>query len=461
MNYQSIVIVGSGIAGLLAALLAKSLKPNTHVVLLEKSDKFGGLLGSTKLNNQWFDHGTHVMRYTGTPEIDELLFSSLDLKQFRRFRNINAANVGPFNSLYTDSPNAYLASPENVNKGKQFDELLSASKSERNFSNLYDQLISWYGTSLTEEFFTPILQKRFGKSPKQLASGSHNLIGLARLILGSEAQMREYKNDPKLDKVLAFTSQHEGLSELINMYPSDGNGVGIWVNSLTERLVKLGVQLIPNIGIKHFEFKNKRVEKVGLTNNIDIDCETLIWTAPLPMLIKLSPFNYSFSQKPTFRTTTLFHFLFSEAPLIKSNYVNVFDPEFKSFRVTLYTNLSGCKTSEHRITVEVMHDSSESPPSSADICKELRIMGIIDEISSPSYSHVCAAASGFPVLTPDFVKEMEKQSTFVANNFNNVITLGKASGSAFFMADVLNEVYRKIKFQYEDASSESLVPEFR
>ena len=49
MTCQSVVIVGSGIAGIYSALLAKTKYPNAYISLVEKSEQLGGLLSSKKL----------------------------------------------------------------------------------------------------------------------------------------------------------------------------------------------------------------------------------------------------------------------------------------------------------------------------------------------------------------------------------------------------------------------------
>lgn len=116
MKCRSMVIVGSGIAGIYAALLAKTKFPNAFISLVEQSEQLGGLLSSTSIDGHWFDYGTHVPRFTGDDSIDTLLFSSIDLSAFRQFQNVNAANVGPFNALYTDSPNPFLGSVKKIGR---------------------------------------------------------------------------------------------------------------------------------------------------------------------------------------------------------------------------------------------------------------------------------------------------------------------------------------------------------
>ena len=87
MKCRSMVIVGSGIAGIYAALLAKTKFPNAFISLVEQSEQLGGLLSSTSIDGHWFDYGTHVPRFTGDDSIDTLLFSSIDFFSIFDFKD--------------------------------------------------------------------------------------------------------------------------------------------------------------------------------------------------------------------------------------------------------------------------------------------------------------------------------------------------------------------------------------
>lgn len=456
MKCQSMIVVGSGIAGIYAALQAKTKFPKASVSLIEQNDQLGGLLSSTNIGGHWFDYGTHVPRFTGDSDIDTLLFSSIDLPEFRQFQNINAANVGPFNSLYTQSPNPFLGSAKNKRQYRQIAELKRIDTDKRSvsieYASLQAQLNARFGPSLTENFFEPLMNKRFGVSLCDLAPNSHKIIGLQRLILGDAELMRELKGSPFLDEVLAFASQDEGLSPLMNIYPKGEQGIRLWVDKLITNLRECGVKIYTKTDICDINTTGNVINSVTFSSGEKVACDLLVWTAPLFTLIRAAKLKYIPSMRPTFRTSSLYHFVFPDAPLIHSNYVNVYDAEFSSFRVTLYSNLSKTDTDNHRITVEIMHGSDEPAPSSETICQELYSMGIVASSSRPSLSHVSAAASGFPVLTPAFKQEMEKQQHFIESKLANVMTLGKASGSAFFMADVVKEAKEKLT-QYSEKVS--------
>ena len=293
------------------------------------------------------------------------------------------------------------------------------------------------------------MNKRFGACLSEMATDSHKIIGLQRLILGDGELMRKLKGSPHLDEILAFASQEEGLSPFKHIYPKGDKGISVWIDSLVANLEECGVNIYTQTGISELNMTGDRVKGVVLSSGQRINCNLLVWTAPLIMLIRSAKLTYMQSTRPIFRTSSLYHFVFPDPPKISSNYVNVHDPAFSSFRVTLYSNLAKTTTDEHRVTVEVMHDIEAPAPSSESICQELYDMGIMPTNSRPSLTHVLAASTGFPVLTPAFKKEMGEQEKLVETKIASVVTLGKATGTAFFMADVLKESKYKLNQYFE------------
>ena len=77
-NNKNIVIVGSGITGMIASILMRKKNPNCAIYLIEKENQVGGLLKSYKYNNGLiFDHGMHNFNETGIVELDSILWNIL------------------------------------------------------------------------------------------------------------------------------------------------------------------------------------------------------------------------------------------------------------------------------------------------------------------------------------------------------------------------------------------------
>jgi len=442
------VIVGGGIAGVYAALLLQDLCPHQKIIIIEQSASLGGLLGSRQFHGHWFDYGTHVPRETGLAHIDELLFSYMQEKGFSSFRNSNAANISKDNCLYTRSPNPFLATPSNTSISLQLDEI-KKSNQHGEFENLDAQLRQVYGDSLTEDFFAPCMKKRFGARLNELAPNSHQLVGLSRLILGNADLMETLKKQPSYDKVLAFADQTMGMSKLNHYYPLDGDGVGKWIDGLVDSLDETNVSIFCQANVTGVSVENEQIESISFVDHTGykqtIDCEQLFWCGPVFPLLKLSKSSYKPSYRPTIRQTYLYHFAFEQPPIIESNYVNVNDPKFSSFRITLYSNLCNTPTDTHRITVEVIADKSvDSIPDCESIYQELIQMRIIEQDNPLKFAVNDTVTAGFPVLTVGFMQETKKQSSVALAHMTNLSLLGKANGKSFFMHDVLVNAHDQI-----------------
>lgn len=444
------VIVGGGIAGIYAATLLQDVCPHQKVILIEQSSRLGGLLASKQFHGQWFDFGTHVPRQTGLAHIDELLFDDMQSKGFSAFNNSNAANISKDNYLYTRSPNPFLATPDNHNVQDQLDEINQAAQSEPPVSdNLETQLIQMYGKSLTDEFFRPCMQKRFGTDLRALAPNSHQLIGLSRLVLGDAELMKQLKQHPAYDKVLAFADQTEGMSQLNHYYPYDGEGVGKWVDGLVDKLDPANVSIFTQAQVANISVNEGIVTNLSFIDENrhehTIECAHVFWCGPVFPLLKLSGSEYRPAYRPVIRQTYLYHFAFEQAPLIDSNYVNINDPSFSSFRVTLYSNLCKTDTDTHRVTVEVIADATlDEIPDINAIHQELIKMQLIGADNPLQFSVKDCVKAGFPVLTVEFMQELERQSAAALSHMGNLALLGKANGKSFFMQDVLVNTHEQV-----------------
>ena len=87
---KTVIVVGSGIAGILSALLLK--RKFGKVYLIEQKDHLGGLLYSYKTEGGEFDYGTHFLRDTGVSELDEILFEDMSSEKWLILGNLKAGN---------------------------------------------------------------------------------------------------------------------------------------------------------------------------------------------------------------------------------------------------------------------------------------------------------------------------------------------------------------------------------
>jgi protoporphyrinogen oxidase len=436
---NNLAIVGAGIAGIYAAIISKTLRPDLNVVLIEQSDRIGGLLASKTFDNIEFDYGTHVPRLTGHETIDRLLFGELNKQQWRYFRNINAANVSLNNALYTRSANPFLGKASNPACAQHIVQLLDTLENEATeFTNLKQQLMHLFGSGFVETFFAPCISKKLGAQLQDLAPDTHKLLGLGRVIVSETEAMRALKADPRLDAVLAFADQTDGMSELTNLYPSDGRGIGLWVETLHSKMEKLGVQIKTDCQVTEIFRQDKTIKHICLSDGSKFLVDHMCWCSPSFALIHAAQLPFVSEYRPTIRQTRLYHFAFEQALNVESNYIDVNDPQYDSFRLTLYSNLSGQATGPFKVTVEVIEPMyTELAISKESIQQELVDIGVVDANNKCIFSTQDVVKAGFPIITPAFKKEAARQQDVIKLHIENVSSLGKANGKYFFMQDVL------------------------
>lgn len=89
-----------------------------------------------------------------------------------------------------------------------------------------------------------------------------------------------------------------------------------------------------------------------------------------------------------------------------------------------------------------MHESKKAI---AAAVQDLRTMKLISTDTNLLYSHCNEVKFGFPVLSTEFIENLENQKNLLRSNFSNLVLLGKASGKAFFMTDVMIECFEELK----------------
>ena len=72
-------------------------------------------------------------------------------------------------------------------------------------------------------------------------------------------------------------------------------------------------------------------------------------------------------------------------------------------------------------------------------------MGVIDERSHWTVVGKKVIQNGFPVMSPESLRVTEEMAYLVADSFDNVLLLGRASSGAFLMNEILQHTYDVIE----------------
>ena len=438
---KTAIVVGGGIGGILSALLLR--RRFDTVLLVERAPRLGGLLQTAReADGLAFDFGTHFAATTGCTDLDDLLFDFVNAEDWYEFDYLKAGNYfagalnecGAFIDARRLPHDIYLAGLE---------QLLLAMPGNAPPADLQRQLTDTYGGVYTEQIFTPVLKKLFGTGPEHLATDAHLLFGMKRLMVLSAEAGRELKHSPRYDDRIAYHSPTEGVNGARVFYPRRG-GIGRWVDGLTDKLHAAGVEILTGRAVQHIDHVDGKVDAVTLDDGRYAHCDRLVWTVPPFLLAKAARIDAPMCP-PKIRHTSLFHFVFDRPFNTDLHYLYVYDPVYSTFRITLYPNVAGERhegSSGYHCTAEILSDGSEPLDVLARRARQdLYDMGLVAKDSVCREVAREALPAGFPVLSSEFVGASRAQASFLADQFDNLHLLGKASGTSFFMNDVLREAY--------------------
>ena len=171
---KTAIVVGSGIAGILSALMLKS--KFEKVYLIEKKNHLGGLLYSYKTEaGVEFDYGTHFLRETGIPDLDKILYGGMTPEKWLTLGNLKAGNYF-CSKLNEQSPfvDTRLLPKEIYEKGMM--QLLHLGECKGNYANLAEYLEDTLGEIFTEKIYQVVTKKFFGLKELKLYSITANFF---------------------------------------------------------------------------------------------------------------------------------------------------------------------------------------------------------------------------------------------------------------------------------------------
>lgn len=447
---RTIVVVGGGIAGLVAAL---ELGRSARVVLVEREAAPGGLLRSTRNRlGHAFDHGTHVLSDTGVPALDERLFGRLDGHTWNRFAVIRA---GTFlrGRLWPDSvfPDARALPPALHARAAR--ELLAAAASAPEASrDLAEFAARRFGPTIAEHVLAPVMRKQFPATTMSEMAADNPFLPRRVVAFGPE-EARRRKRDPRVDDVVAFASNAEGAGTPRHHYPREG-GVGRWVEGLVAELAAEGVELRCGRSVQRVAAAGGRATAVTLDDGATLPVDHLVWTVPPGLLLKALGAEAAAAPVAA-RPVGLFHLAFDRPFLVDNHYVTCYDEAYRTFRVTMYPNLreDGGKGG-HNATVEVVLAPGEDAHALAPAVRsELSRMGLVEEAARALAVDVDVVPSGFPPLTHGFLAAVAEQQAAALRRASNVTLLGRAKTRPFFMDEVLREAHAEARRIREEVAA--------
>ena len=441
MAKKNIIIVGAGIVGLFAYTY---LKKKFNVKLIETSKKIGGLYSSEKINNYYYDYGIHIPFETGNKYIDKYLFKKNFIKNCNVIDRSIREGVYFKKKLDLESGTLDFRLFDNKNQKKAKLQILKKKKI-RKFNNLFDKINSVYGETLRKKLFEPVIFKLTKKT--DLSKIYPNFLedfSINRIRIFNDEYVKKLKKNKYFDSIISYNKTKFRKSNIKKFYPLKGGSIN-WVKSFFD-IKKNSKNLYLNTSINKISTKNKKIEKIFLSNKSVLKSDHIIWTAPpihlLNMAEKKSP-----SSKPYFINLILTHLEIDKKFDHNLEYLSCYDENFKTFRVTFYSNLRGSfKKKPFNLTVETLSNDHRNLNLNFSniILKELKTIGVINKRSSIINSKVQIKRNIFPIQSPKNSEVFKKQIMLTKKNFRNVILAGRNSGTHGLILN-LNHIYKVIK----------------
>lgn len=304
---KKVVIIGAGPAGLTAGYELLRRSDEYEIVILEESDRFGGISRTVNYKGNRMDMGGHrffskvpevnkwwseMMPLQGAPAKDELILGTChengdgpdpektDVVMLQR----NRVSRILFNQKFFDYPItlkkqtfANMGFKNTVEAGFSY---LKACVHKRPENSLEDFYINRFGKKLYSMFFEHYTENLWGRHPSQIdpSWGAQRVKGLSiKAVLKNAIEKNSGKKDRKVE-----TSLIESF-----YYPKLGPGE-MW-DLTAEKIEKLGGKIIKKAEVDEIHRnENGTVDYIGYVRNGNrehIVCDYLISSMPLKDLV--------------------------------------------------------------------------------------------------------------------------------------------------------------------------------
>lgn len=268
------VVVGGGLAGLIAAYGLTENFPDREVRLLERSNEIGGLLaGKVYCNNSYFDFGTHIFQETGCRKLDALIKNAVPPEELIDFP-VGEGDVSGvvFDGVFSAKSHFPSLIEKPIFTGI-IEDIVAHALSTTNFPDinrtgfLRDVSKERFSKKYTDKILIPILERAFQIPAERLSGFAMLLPGLSRVICMKISDWEKHATHNGFREIVACPDQRilpEIYRHSRRSYYSRTHGSRAFVQGLAALLEKRGVVIETSSNIKNFDI-DKGI--ISYTNN--------------------------------------------------------------------------------------------------------------------------------------------------------------------------------------------------
>ncbi len=448
------VVLGGGIAGLIAGLLAQEQNPRGSVLLIEGARHLGGAMAGCRAMGDEFDLGTHIPQETGVSRIDRLFHRAVrvDGLQILPSQVGDRAGTTMHGEVFTDTsyPDLLRCDPflaENIVAHVLESIQTNPSAPERAIRSATVKSVAteWYGHKATALWILPMLQHRFGDTAA-LSGFALELCNFTRLRAATETTWLRYSDSAWFRQRIAFPQQQQlpvrYKHQRFSMYPNRGSSA-TFIRGFEKLSREKQIQITLNTRVKRVDTDKKSIEISSGQRSTYVRFRRLISTlgptSTLPLLQGLQP-------PPIERVNSrIVHHLLDKPLKSDLCYMYVLSHDSAVFRITNYGAFSNRKD-DVRLTSELIAPTIQSDAEAIrDAELTLHRCGLLKG-QSVVQSSVVHAGGGFVNPTVEtfnkFAVAARELHTFEDENF--IVSGTGALGEACFQNEILLHLNSRI-----------------
>ncbi|MEI8109576.1 MAG: NAD(P)-binding protein [Chitinophagia bacterium] len=470
MKLSNIVIVGSGISGLLYALIASEKYPDKTIHIIEKENEAGGLLRAFDYGiNGKFDYGMHNFLETSITELDKYIFDLLPEDDWQILAGEKRDLAGIFinGKLQHHTPFIDLRNLNSEDYEKAVADFLlhlnfSAKENNQAISkdlNAKDYIRKRFGEEVANRAILPALEKIHKKKAEELDYMATVFTPMTRVALFDEPLVGQVTQSPFLRQYIAYADQRnlplERSTGRRGYYPKK-YGMYRVVNAFIEKLKQRNVQILTDSYLENIEIEDNTIVSAQVFSKgakiLINDIHKFVWTSNIPLLGRFLNVDFSGLKNDKPLKTIIISFLLNK-PLDMGGlyYFFCYDKNYHTYRLndfSAYCN-GAFRNGGYPVSIEFLVDEQyllSSPDIALDAAKELFSFGITQPATEVLFSKAEILESGFPMPTSNNINAIKKIRKQIKNmNLKNVEILGILSeDNLFFQTDVLIDTYNKI-----------------
>ena len=331
---RTVMIAGAGPAGLAAGLELLRRSDLLRVVILESSDRIGGLSATVSYKGNLMDLGGHRY-YTKNSRVSRWWDSVMSMPVRKRLSRIY------YDRQFFDYPIALnaaaLRSLGLVRTAAACGSYLAAKFNKRPDDNLENFYINRFGERLYRMFFEKYTEKLWGRSPRDISAawGTQRVKGLSIASVFENA-LGLRKNNKETSLISSFQYPDHGVGEL-------------WERAAAEFEARGGL-LLRGCRVVRVNSSRGRVVSVGCEKNgttEDLGADYFISSMPLCRLLDAwrgetpEPRTLAAASRLPYRSMAVLGLLVKRLALeAPDNWIYVQDPDVKLGRVQIFNNWS-------------------------------------------------------------------------------------------------------------------------